>query len=665
MPDETRKILFEVQIDIKESKKSVEDLTAATVKQEEAIKKTTAAIQAEENSIAALRKSNQDLTKERNSLSTATEKGRNRIEAINKELDKNNATIKANVDSYTKQKLGIGDYTGALDKLVPGLGATTQGIIGMTKASLTFLATPLGLILVAIAAALAPLVIFFKNSEEGADKLAKIFAQLGAIADVLVDRIEMVGKAFASFLSGDVEGGVKGMEDAFSGLGDELEREIRLAGLMADALDQLEDRERVNMIAISETTNEIKKLIIESKNRLLTEQQRIDLLNEATQTEILSTAITKGLLLEQINLEARRIEMANTGKEERMRDNETALEFAKRLATSTTITKDETQKLAEMIVQYNGIQGESLTLQEKLANQMDILAIKQEEKLERDRLEMEAVQAKIDLYIFNMDLEAEREEKRALDSVNNQAAIQGSLEKTAKINIDTTTLMTNAAKKYSDDKIKFSNKVAEIEQANNKATLASTADALGQSANLFRRNTIAYKVLATSQAIINTYLAATMAFATAPNYILGVVFAALAVVNGLASVARINEVQFARGGRVVSGKRITGNDGTAIYRSNGDNLAATVRVGEVVLNEKQQARLGGARTFARIGVPGFAGGGYITANQTQIASDMYQQQNNYDTLGEAMSRQKTVLVYQDFQAKQEEIQGIEITAQAL
>jgi hypothetical protein len=48
-------------------------------------------------------------------------------------------------------------------------------------------------------------------------------------------------------------------------------------------------------------------------------------------------------------------------------------------------------------------------------------------------------------------------------------------------------------------------------------------------------------------------------------------------------------------------------------RSNGDNVLATVKRGEVVLNERQQSALGGARTFRAIGVPGFAEGGAIGA----------------------------------------------------
>ncbi|HAI83880.1 MAG TPA: hypothetical protein DCL43_09445, partial [Chitinophagaceae bacterium] len=39
--------------------------------------------------------------------------------------------------------------------------------------------------------------------------------------------------------------------------------------------------------------------------------------------------------------------------------------------------------------------------------------------------------------------------------------------------------------------------------------------------------------------------------------------------------------------------------------ANGDNVLATVKPNEVILNEQQQKALGGDNTFASIGVPGF------------------------------------------------------------
>ena len=74
----------------------------------------------------------------------------------------------------------------------------------------------------------------------------------------------------------------------------------------------------------------------------------------------------------------------------------------------------------------------------------------------------------------------------------------------------------------------------------------------------------------------------------------------------------VQNQKFARGGQVQPEKirngriNITPNIPT---QPNGDNIVATVKSGEVILNEEQQKKLGGPQTFKRIGVPGFAGGG--------------------------------------------------------
>jgi hypothetical protein len=107
--------------------------------------------------------------------------------------------------------------------------------------------------------------------------------------------------------------------------------------------------------------------------------------------------------------------------------------------------------------------------------------------------------------------------------------------------------------------------------------------------------------------------------------------AALAGVAGaleIAAIAGQTMPAFAKGGAVLSGQRIGANHGVPITRSNGDNLLATVKTGEVILNEAQQNALGGAATFARIGVPGFASGGISVADGSISSKnvDAYNQQ---------------------------------------
>jgi len=153
------------------------------------------ALQAEDNSIKALTVRNRELIKQRDLINTSTETGRIKIAQINAELDKNNSAIKANVSAQEKQRLGVGGYVDALDKLVPGLGATVAGIKSATTAALAFIATPLGLVLGAIGAALFALTSYFKGSEEGQNRLNKLVQIGSAIFEQFMNVVEDVGEA--------------------------------------------------------------------------------------------------------------------------------------------------------------------------------------------------------------------------------------------------------------------------------------------------------------------------------------------------------------------------------------------------------------------------------------------------------------------------------------
>lgn len=118
------------------------------------------------------------------------------------------------------------------------------------------------------------------------------------------------------------------------------------------------------------------------------------------------------------------------------------------------------------------------------------------------------------------------------------------------------------------------------------------------------------KAFAVIQSIIATALAVSRALATppAPN----VFAAALAGGLGVAQTALIAAQPAATGG--VMGVQQQGGGLVVMAQNipqmkNGDNVLATLRRGEVVLNKRQQAMLGGAPTFRAMNVPGFAEGG--------------------------------------------------------
>lgn len=137
-----------------------------------------------------------------------------------------------------------------------------------------------------------------------------------------------------------------------------------------------------------------------------------------------------------------------------------------------------------------------------------------------------------------------------------------------------------------------------------------------------QQNEIA-KVQALVQLAANTAIAISEGVAASagvpfPGNLFAIATTVAAVVGNL--VAAKNAIQgFAEGG-VITGTLVGDHHGKPIQRSNGDNRLVTVKTGEVVLNRSQQAALGGPKTFAKIGVPGFATGGIIPSFDGGFAS---------------------------------------------
>jgi hypothetical protein len=119
----------------------------------------------------------------------------------------------------------------------------------------------------------------------------------------------------------------------------------------------------------------------------------------------------------------------------------------------------------------------------------------------------------------------------------------------------------------------------------------------------------AEKKIAIAQSIIQGALAVNRALAVPPGPPFTIGSAITAGVFAGIQTATIIAQPLAEGG-VVTGERINRKQNIPT-RSNGDNVLAYVKRGEVVLNQRQQSLLGGSPTFRRIGIKGFAEGGLV------------------------------------------------------
>jgi hypothetical protein len=119
----------------------------------------------------------------------------------------------------------------------------------------------------------------------------------------------------------------------------------------------------------------------------------------------------------------------------------------------------------------------------------------------------------------------------------------------------------------------------------------------------------AEKKIAIAQSIIQGALAVNRALAVPPGPPFTIGSAITAGVFAGIQTATIIAQPLAEGG-VVTGERINRKQNIPT-RSNGDNVLAYVKRGEVVLNQRQQSLLGGSPTFRKIGIKGFAEGGLV------------------------------------------------------
>lgn len=278
--------------------KALSDLTNATADQANRSELLSLALQQEATSIAEAREQNKLLTKLRNEANLTTDEGREELEALNAMLDKNNAFIKENADAYTQQKINIGNYkeaiSGALGDLnlmngglsgfvgraqeAGGVGillrtslaSASAGMMGLVKASLAFIATPVGAVIAALVAAFALIRAAMSRSEESVNKLKVAFASVTGVFNLVMKALEPLGK----FL---IDGIVMGFE--LAGKAAEKSMSLISSALAAVGLDSAAE-------SMDNFSNSIKEGVKEAQNLARAEQALEEAQRKARLTQL-------------------------------------------------------------------------------------------------------------------------------------------------------------------------------------------------------------------------------------------------------------------------------------------------------------------------------------------------------------------------------------------
>ena len=147
-----------------------------------------------------------------------------------------------NVTGEVKQANASFDETTAnVGKLSPAFGNAINGAKGLLKTFTALIANPLGAAIAAIALAATALFKAFTSTKDGADQLAQVMAGLGAVVDVIRDRVLNVGNAIVKFFKGDFKGALNEAKSAVRGFGSEVSKEFKAAGDATRNLQKVED----------------------------------------------------------------------------------------------------------------------------------------------------------------------------------------------------------------------------------------------------------------------------------------------------------------------------------------------------------------------------------------------------------------------------------------
>ena len=357
---------------------------------------------------AALLKNRQEYAKLTNEQDRSEKQGQNLLKIIQrqdadvKSLSAAMGQHQANVGNYRSAWVGLGN---TFQTVAPGLSGMAQGIWSITKASLAFIATPIGAVIATIGLALTPLISFFKDTAIGADIASRQVEGFQYVLTRFRDKINELGQAeleaetpvkklvdahgkFVKFLAAPFLLPIQGAIKKYG--------ELSQAGKdYADTMDRINDEQVSFSVTEAEMENQIKRLILQSKNRTTSEKERIALIDQALKLEgdlqIKRKTFAEDELSALLQVNQARLNSVGLIQQE----GETQYTYAKRLVDAireTTLSGGDelADSFAESLKKINEAEAQSISVLEKLQSRRDEIQANAEKVAEQRRMKEEA-----------------------------------------------------------------------------------------------------------------------------------------------------------------------------------------------------------------------------------------------------------------------------------
>ncbi|HEX6172321.1 MAG TPA: hypothetical protein VFZ33_21705 [Chitinophagaceae bacterium] len=510
---------------------------------------------AEDNSRNALRLQISKLVKEYDNLNTATEEGARSAQKLEKEISDLTGKLTKGDKAAGLFKNQIGNYPEQFAK-----AAESVEVAGVSVGSITSRLAAFANPATAAVGILGGLVSAYARSTQGAKDLE--FAQ-----NQLSSAVTLVTNAFAAQIS-SAEDGEGIFASLVSGLLSRISPELQVASqIMTKSIEDLEDlgREEISIRGdVSDRLEENQELLTKISDEQTSINDKLQATN-AIEANLVNNRDQLVSILEK-QLTELKLQLAFDKENESLQTSVLQLE--------REISKEKAQT-TKKIEANNRLQDD---LNAKLREQIAL----------------------------------ERGANRRAQTSDDAAILTGQGENVQEAAGRRPSEVSSLPEIIKSDRILRDISNRQIEQANREAKAREEAEAIKRAAMeqtlktslaIFDESTGAYQVLASADALINTYKAANLALGSFPPPF-SFIAAATTIAAGLANVAQINGVQFADGG-------YTGNGGK--YEPKG-----VVHGNEFVIPSETVNKYGGPQYFNKY-LPGYADGGFVANQNTQPA----------------------------------------------
>ncbi len=363
-----------------------------------------------------------------------------------KQLKQVKDRLKEVKDQANVTRVGIGEMTDKISAMGPvgrvigniknGFGELVQGIgIGLRFVA-TFSGALMAIPIIAFIAAIASLVAWFTKTEEGAEMLERIFAGMGAFMNVLWGLLGKVGKALVDvfknpkqaavdlvdFLAGqvinrftalldiligiatldfeqtsegllqmatgvkDVTGKAKELSGEISKVADEAARAAEETMELKRQMQDIEDAERDLSVTNEKRKGQIDELLLKTKERTLSEKERLKALAEAG-------ALEKAMTEDALKLAKARVE--NIQKEQAIMKR-----------SGVDPNDDEKDKLANAQKEMIALENQSASIRQTIKNKESVLIKELSDQRKKEREDRQKAEEDVLKNIKKLELDS-------------------------------------------------------------------------------------------------------------------------------------------------------------------------------------------------------------------------------------------------------------------